>query len=66
VKPNCAADLRLVPHYIAPSCPTCGSRLVLDDVLGDDPFDADLVWWDEWTCPTTTCERGTFMDWPVD
>jgi ribosomal protein S27AE len=50
------------PSYIAPSCPTCGTALVLDDRLRDPALPDDQVWHDEWLCPN--CRGGVWMDWP--
>ncbi len=57
--PECAADLRLVPHFISPFCDECGARLV----LADYDKSPDEIWWDEWVC--LEHNGGVHMDWPA-
>lgn len=57
--PECADDLRLVPHFISPFCDECGARLV----LADYDKSPDEIWWDEWVC--LEHDGGVHMDWPA-
>lgn len=62
--PRSAADPRPdgKPYYIEPNCSTCGTALVLLDVLEKS---SGLVWHDEWVCPNHFGE-GVHMDWPPE
>ncbi|WP_258359441.1 hypothetical protein [Moorella sulfitireducens (nom. illeg.)] len=64
VQPESAAMSRPYnkPFYIDPTCPKCGTPLVLVDLL-DDPYKPlENVWHDEFICPV--CRDYIYLDWP--
>ncbi|WP_027365440.1 hypothetical protein [Desulfotruncus alcoholivorax] len=50
------------PFYIDPTCPKCGTVLVLADLLDDPNAPWDIVWHDEFICPA--CRDYIYLDWP--
>ncbi|MEQ8226351.1 MAG: hypothetical protein ABRQ37_28805 [Candidatus Eremiobacterota bacterium] len=50
------------PYYIAPTCETCKTPLVLDDLLENPDTPEEEIWYDEFICPK--CLDGIYMDWP--
>ncbi|GEA17540.1 hypothetical protein [Moorella sp. E306M] len=50
------------PFYIDPTCPKCGTPLVLADFLDDPNTPWENVWHDEFICPI--CRDYIYLDWP--
>lgn len=54
------------PFYIDECCQHCGTILVYDDLLCEEPdaVDWDEIFFDEFSCPQ--CQNGACMDWPPE
>ncbi len=50
------------PYYIDSNCPSCGTTLMLADLLEDPDMPIERIWYDEFICPK--CRRDIFLDLP--
>jgi hypothetical protein len=51
------------PYYQDPNCRTCGTPLVLSDLLDNPDMPLSEVWHDEWVCPNHR-DQGIVVDRP--
>lgn len=50
------------PFYIDPFCSTCGTPLILADLLNNPNVNKNETWYDEFICPS--CRDIIYLDWP--